>query len=163
VSGTVNVNVAASSTAGITKVEFYVDGVLNGSMSSGPYSFPWNTDGFSGSHSLISKAYDAAGGQATSAPHIVTVASTDTTPPSVQVTSTGYDGKFLTVAVAATDAGGVSRVELYIDGTLKETDSSAPYTFRFNTRPWSGSHTVQAKGYDSAGNSSVSAPTTFTK
>src|SRR4030095_13945449 len=52
----------------LTKVEFYVDGVLNGSMSSGPYSFPWNTDGFSGSHSLISKAYDAAGGQATSAP-----------------------------------------------------------------------------------------------
>jgi hypothetical protein len=164
VSGTVNVDVVASSTAGITKVEFYIDGVLNGSLLSGPFSFPWNTAGFSGSHSLVSKAYDAAGGQATSAPDIVTVASTDTTPPSVEVTSIGYDGKFLTVTVSATDADGVSRVELYIDGALKSTDSSAAYTFRLNTRPWpQGSHTVQARAYDNAGNSSISAPTTFTK
>jgi hypothetical protein len=160
----VNVDVVASSTAGITKVEFYIDGVLNGSLLSGPFSFPWNSAGFSGSHSLVSKAYDAAGGQATSAPDIVTVASTDTTPPSVQITSIGYDGKFLTVTVSATDAGRVSRVELYIDGTLKATDSSAPYVSRLNARPLSwGIHTAQAKAYDNAGNSSISAPTTFTK
>jgi hypothetical protein len=91
------------------------------------------------------------------------VASTDTTPPSVQITSIGYDGEFLTVTVSATDAGGVTRVELYIE-TLKATDSSAPYASRFNARPLSwGIHTVQAKAYDNAGNSSISAPTTFTK
>ena len=164
VSGTVNVNIAASSTAGITKVEFYVDDVLNGSMSSGPYSFPWNTAGLSGSHSLVSKAYDAMGGQATSTPETVSVASTDTTPPSVQITSVGYDGKFLAVTVSATDAGGVSRVELYIDGKLNTTDSSAPYTFRVNAKPLSrGNHGIQAKAFDKAGNNSVSAPTTFTK
>jgi thermitase len=164
VSGTVNVNVAASSTTGITKVEFYVNGVLNGSKSSGPYSFPWNTAGLSGSHSLVSKAYDGVGGQATSAAEVVMVASTDTTAPSVQITSIGYDGKFLTVSASATDASGISSVQLYIDGALKATDSSAPYIFKLNARSLSsGTHTIHAKSFDKAGNSSVLASGSFTK
>jgi Bacterial Ig domain len=127
---------------GITKVEFYIDGVLNGSLLSGPFPFPGIPLDFLAPTRLVSKAYDAAGGRATSAPDIVTVASTDTTPPSVQITSIGYDGKFLTVTVSATDAGRVSRVELYIDGTLKATDSSAPYASRLNARPLSWGSTL---------------------
>jgi thermitase len=168
VTGSVNVAVAASSTAGISQVELYVDGALKGSKSSAPYSFPWDTTGMSGSHSLTSKAYDGAGGQVTSAPDTVSVSApttttNDKTPPTVQITSVGYDGKFLTVTVSASDAGGIARIELYVDGALKGTGYSSSATFRMNTKPWStGVHPIQAKAYDNAGNS-ASASSSITK
>lgn len=83
----------------------------------------------------------------------------DTTPPTVNSFSVQYDGaKWLSVNASASDTQtGVAKVELYVDGNLKATDTSAPYAFKLNTRPWPrGSHTVQVKAYDGAGNVGVS-------
>jgi len=45
----------------VTKVEFYVDGVLADTDTAAPYVFTWNTAGVAnGGHSLMAKAYDAA-------------------------------------------------------------------------------------------------------
>jgi hypothetical protein len=61
VSGTVDVTASASDGVGVTKVEFYVDGVLADTETAAPYVFTWNTAGVSnGGHSLMAKAYDAA-------------------------------------------------------------------------------------------------------
>jgi thermitase len=164
VSSTVSVSVSATSTASINRVELYIDGVLSGTAYSAPYNFAWNTNGLSGSHTLISKAYDAIGNNATSVPQSVSVASADTTPPSVQITSVAVDSKNLSVTASVSDAqSGVAKVELYVDGALKATDSAAPWTFKINIKPLSrGTHSIVTKAYDRAGNSRTSTAS-FTK
>ncbi|HXH41803.1 MAG TPA: Ig-like domain-containing protein, partial [Thermoanaerobaculia bacterium] len=74
VSGTTSVTASASDNVGVTKVEFYLDGALASTDTSSPYSWSWNTTTASNaSHSLSTKAYDAAGNVGTSATVTVTV------------------------------------------------------------------------------------------
>jgi beta-lactamase superfamily II metal-dependent hydrolase len=74
VSGTTTVTASASDSVGVTKVEFYLDGALQSTDTSSPYSWSWNTtSAAAGAHSLTSKAWDAANNNATSAPVSVTV------------------------------------------------------------------------------------------
>lgn len=85
----------------------------------------------------------------------------DTTPPTVALTSPG-DGATLSgtfnLAASASDDVGVTRVEFFINGTSRGTDTSAPYSYAWdtNTTP-NGSYTLSARAYDAAGNSSASA------
>ena len=71
----------------------------------------------------------------------------DTTPPVVTV-SPPVNG---TLAVQATDDVGVSRVELWANGTLVATDYAAPYTFSLAGLP-TGNVSIVVKAYDAAGN-----------
>jgi len=75
VSGAVNITASASDNVGVTNVEFYIDGALAGSDATSPYAFSWNTAGLvnGSSHTIASKAYDAAGNVGTSATVTVTV------------------------------------------------------------------------------------------
>ena len=74
VSGTISVTASASDNVVVTKVEFYLDGVLQATDMTSPYAWSWNTTATpNGSHSLTSKAYDGAGNTATSAAVPVTV------------------------------------------------------------------------------------------
>ena len=74
VSGTVSVTASASDNVGVTKVEFYLDGVLKSTDTTSPYAWSWDTTGTpNGAHSLTSKAYDAALNVGTSAAVSVTV------------------------------------------------------------------------------------------
>jgi hypothetical protein len=74
VSGTVSVTASASDNVGVTKVEFYLDGALRTTDTTSPYSWSWDTTAFANSsHSLVTKAYDAAGNVGTSATVTVTV------------------------------------------------------------------------------------------
>jgi len=74
VSGTTSVTATASDNVGVTKVEFYLDGVLKSTDTSSPYSWSWDTTtATNGSHSLTSKAYDAALNTGTSTAVSVTV------------------------------------------------------------------------------------------
>src|SRR5213075_1066094 len=67
VSGTTNVTASASDNVGVTKVEFYMDGALRTTDTTAPYSWSWNTTTFANSsHTLVTKAYDAAGNVGTS-------------------------------------------------------------------------------------------------
>ncbi len=159
VSGMVNVDVAANSSVGVAKVDLYVDGQFASSTSTSPYSFQWNTNGLSGTHTLMAKAYDLAGGQATSTQDSISVQSQDTLPPTVQITGVIYDGRFLTVNTDPNDPdGSVTAVELYIDDILTSTANSSPWTFKLNaTKSISnGTHTLKAKAYDAAGHFGVS-------
>jgi hypothetical protein len=57
-----SVCVNTSDNVGVVKVELYVDGKLQASSSSSPFTIKWNTRKASiGPHTLQSKAYDAAG------------------------------------------------------------------------------------------------------
>jgi hypothetical protein len=76
VSGTVNVAATASDGMGITKLEIYIDGALKAcNFSALSISYPWDTTAVSsGSHTINSKAYNAAGAIGTSSSVTVTVA-----------------------------------------------------------------------------------------
>lgn len=86
-------------------------------------------------------------------------ATTDTTPPTVKLTepeSGKTVGGIVTVSATATDSVGVTKVDFYVDSTLKASDTSAPYSFRWDTGlAGNGSHTLIAKAYDAAANVST--------
>ncbi len=74
VSGTITVTASASDNVGVVKVEFYIDSVLKSTVTTSPYNFSWNTTTVAnGSHTIFSKAYDAANNVGTSATVTVTV------------------------------------------------------------------------------------------
>jgi fibronectin type 3 domain-containing protein len=80
----------------------------------------------------------------------------DYTPPSVSITSpNGSVTLPATVTVSATDNVGVSKVELYRNGVLVGTKTSAPYTFSW-VEGQSGAYTLAATAQDTSGISSAS-------
>jgi hypothetical protein len=80
----------------------------------------------------------------------------DTTPPTTSITAPASGATVsgtITVTASASDNVGVTRVELYVDGTLKATDTSTPYNFAWDTTTAAnGSHSLLTKAYDAAGN-----------
>lgn len=62
VSGTVQIAVSATDNVGVSTVAFYVDGVFKASDTASPYAYSWDASAVSvGAHTLVVKAYDAAG------------------------------------------------------------------------------------------------------
>ena len=85
----------------------------------------------------------------------------DITAPAVSASQSGSTGN-ITLAATASDAGGISRVEFYVDNVLKGVDTTAPYALSLDSATLSnGSHQLTAKAYDVALNSAVSAPIGF--
>jgi hypothetical protein len=59
--GRIALNATATDNVGVTRVEFYVDGNLAGSSTAAPYTLAYDSTLLAkGSHSLVTKAYDAA-------------------------------------------------------------------------------------------------------
>jgi hypothetical protein len=59
----------------------------------------------------------------------------------------------VTIQVTASDNVGVTRVDIYVDGSLKASLTSAPYTTKWNARRAdNGPHTITARAYDAKGN-----------
>jgi hypothetical protein len=92
--------------------------------------------------------------------------SQDTTLPTVTIVSPRGDaslhGAFL-VELDARDNTGIARAQLYIDGELARNDTSAPFQLVARTAGLTqGSHVIQAKVYDAAGNVGVSPEVTIT-
>jgi hypothetical protein len=83
VSSTISVSASASDNVGVTQVQFYLDGSLQTTDASSPYTWSWNTTSASnGTHTLSAKAYDAAGNVGVSSNVSVTVQN-PITPPSI--------------------------------------------------------------------------------
>ena len=165
-SGTITMSANASDNVGVTMVEFYVDNVLKATSNSAPYSAALNSTTLTnGTHSLVAKAYDAAGNIGTSTALPFTVNNTtggDTTPPTVSASSSGTSGTINFSATAA-DNVGVSKVEFYVDNVLKGTDTTSPYSLAFNSATvTNGTHSLTARAYDAANNSTPSSPVNFT-
>jgi hypothetical protein len=69
--GTVTAQATASDNVGVTKVELAVDGAPVAVDTTAPYDLPWNsTTVGNGPHTLIARAYDAAGNVGLSAPPV---------------------------------------------------------------------------------------------
>ncbi|MCY3414172.1 MAG: S8 family serine peptidase [Candidatus Heimdallarchaeota archaeon] len=81
----------------------------------------------------------------------------DTTAPTVTITSPSNGATVsdtVTVSASASDNVAVDRVEFSVDGQLKSTDYTSPYSFSWDTTLYSdASHSVTAEAFDAAGNS----------
>ncbi|MFL5350888.1 MAG: Ig-like domain-containing protein [Hyalangium sp.] len=156
ISKTVTLTAAASDNFGVTQVEFYDGTALLGTATGATFNLSWDTrTAANGAHSLTARAYDAAGLTGTSPAVNVTV-NNDATPPTVAFTAPAAGATLTgsyTVTATATDNVSVTKVELYDGATLINYDSTAPYSFLWNTRQVpNGNHTLTLKAYDPTGN-----------
>lgn len=91
----------------------------------------------------------------------------DTLPPTITILSPGPGSNVsgtVYVQVATNDDVGVMKGELYVDGALVGTSTTAPFTFKWNSRKArSGQHSMHSKAYDAAGNVGTSSPITVYK
>jgi subtilisin family serine protease len=85
-----------------------------------------------------------------------TIVLIDSTAPTIAISSPGQGNTVLsTVSVteSATDNVGVTKVQLYVDGALYASSTSAPFTIKWNTRKTArGPHYLRSRAYDAAGN-----------
>ena len=110
-----------------------------------------------GAHTLTVKAFDGAGNVSTSTGVAVTI---DNTSPTAALTTPAQSASVrgtVQVSATASDNLGVARVEFYAEGTLIGTDTSSPFEVSWNSAALAdGYRVLNAKAYDSAGNSGSS-------
>lgn len=166
VSSPLTVSVNASDDSGVvSKVELYVDGssTPTATDTSSPFSFA-NVTLSPGTHTLRVRAYDAANNQGVSTDVSITVS--DTTQPTVSMTAPGNNTTHsgtIALTADATDNVGVTKVEFLVDGAVKATDTSSPYSTSLDTTTLTnGTHTLAAKAYDAANNNRTSTNVTIT-
>ncbi|MEO8673469.1 MAG: CehA/McbA family metallohydrolase [Tahibacter sp.] len=116
-----------------------------------------------GAHFYYAKITQDNGTLLWSAPVWVTQGSGggDTTAPTVSASESGSSGT-ISLGATASDAVGVTRVEFLIDGALKATDTSSPYSASLDsTSLANGTHSLIAKAYDAANNVGTSSAVSF--
>jgi len=170
VNGTVGVSVSASDNVAVTKVELYVDGALSGTMTTSPYLFSWDTTTLAnGSHTLQTKAYDAAGNVGTSAAIGVNVSNiviNDVTAPALTITSPKSGTKLkssgnTSLAASASDPSGIASIVISFDGKVLKTctlTASCSYSLSNKTIA-AGTHTVSVVATDNSVNHNVASAT----
>ncbi|HYE88561.1 MAG TPA: Ig-like domain-containing protein, partial [Vicinamibacterales bacterium] len=162
VTGTLNYAATAYDNAGVSRVEFRLNGGLIATDVTAPYAGTVTAPA-AGTHTLTATAYDAAGLSNSSSVTFTVPPATPpiNTAPTVSITSPQPGQSVagtLNFAANATDNSGVARVEFRVDGALVGTDTSAPFTGSV-AAPGPGTHTLTATAYDAAGLSATSSVT----
>ena len=174
VSGTTSVAASATDNVGVTRVDFYLDNVLQFSSAGSP-SFRWNTTAVAnGAHTLSAKAYDAAGNVGTSANVGVNVSNApDKTNPTVSLTSPANNSTvtmYLKISATARDNVKVVSMRALIDNNqvcssaLSDSPVSADQSSNTSglltlscsvnilNKYTKGTHAVTVEAADAAGN-----------
>lgn len=163
---TLTVNYASSTGHTAQRVQVF-QGVpgSNGTVGTLSETATTTTTPSAGDHFYYAKITQDDGLRLWSAPVWVTEGSGggggDTTPPTVSASESGSSGT-IGFSASASDNVGVSKVEFYVDGALKATDTSAPYSASLDSTTLAdGSHSLVAKAYDAAGNMGTSSTVSF--
>jgi len=169
-SGLVDIQVTASDNRGISVVEFYIDGALESTDSSEPYSYEWNTENVSEDeeHIIAVIVSDHSDNRASFTPIAVIVDNEDPgdgLPPVVTITQPAAGQSVsgsVTINVLAIDETAMDRVEFMIDGLTEYSDNSDPFSYDWDSESATDDqdHIISAIGYDVSGNSTPSQPIT---
>jgi|GEM_PF-2323668 len=123
-----------------------------------------------GNYTVTLTVTDSEGNNATDVTTAIIVES-DTTPPVLEITKPLKNSIYIKnhrvfpfigtwifgeidIEVNASDEHGIDKVEFYINGVLKATDSTPPYTWKWSERTF-GRYTIKIIAYDNFGNSAV--------
>jgi hypothetical protein len=158
VSGLTTIQASATDNKQVTRVEFYVDDVLKNTDTKEPFSYAWDTKFFrhNSSHTILAKAYDAAGNVGTSTP--IGIVIIDITKPTVSIINPANNQKIpsnstFTLSATASDISSIAQVEFRVNGVLKYTDYNAPYTCIWQVPPARGiTYRIEVSAIDTAGN-----------
>ncbi|MFM1769708.1 MAG: Inner spore coat protein [Verrucomicrobiota bacterium] len=161
--------ITASATASdfegaVASVEFYLGAALFAVDSASPFSA--TTNGVPpGNYAVRAVAIDEGGARGTSA--VVQVTVSPNTPPVVALTNPASGASFNAPATVSLQAnatdfeGAVASVAFYQNGSLLGTDTTAPFSFAWNSVA-AGSYTLVAVATDSLGLAATSAPVSIT-
>ncbi len=145
-----------SDNVGVTGYKIFRNGTQVGTSATTSFSDTGLAPGTTYTYTVA--AFDAAGNtSAQTSPGVALATAPDTVAPTTIITSpaTGatLSGSNL-VTATATDNVGVTKVEFYVDGVLKATDTTSPYNFTWDTTAVANgsSHTLTTKAYDAASN-----------
>jgi hypothetical protein len=133
-----------------------------GSDYTAPFTVSFNSRTVAnGAKAVTAKAYDAVGNVTTSSAVNVTL-DNDLIAPDTSITSptagATVSGVLQINAVASDDRGVIARVEFYVGGTYLGSDTTAPYSWNWDTtKVVTGSYSLKAIAYDPATNSKTSA------
>ena len=138
-----------SGTSDQVRVDLLVNGRVEVSDPSTPYYLPFAVYGRrNGSHLLTMRATDPSGRSS----EINRTVVIDTIAPTVTGLTPAHKayvrGTFTVKAARVSDASGVARAELYVDGRYKGRDTTAPYSVKVTTRQasWYEWHVVDKAG-----------------
>jgi len=126
---------------------------------SGPEDVTYNNPG-AGTWYIMPRSYSGSGAYTLTV--TLTYGSSDTTPPTISITAPANGATVsgtVSVTFTASDNVGVTATYLSFDSAAYVTATS-PYSW--NTAGLSGSHTIQGKATDAAGNAGVSSVVTVT-
>jgi RHS repeat-associated protein len=168
------VNISASASTGpgisISRIDFFVDGLLVGSANTAPYGASWTA--VTGTHNITAVAYDSMSGVTTSSP--VTVSVTSSAVPTIAITAptTGASVTLpaptpVTFATTVPSGKTIDRIEFAAQiGGQSNTVWKGPATGSSTIFDWkplaAGTYTLIATVIDNEGNAGVSAPVTVT-
>lgn len=159
--------IASASAAGgtITNVAFIVNGVTVAAGSGSPLSFNW-TPSLAGNYSIVAVASDNQGLTTTSSAATIQVGTSDTTPPTVGITSAPRNGTRLTspnviITGTANDSVAIAAVEI--------TDNNGQPRRAIGTNSWEaqisltpGPNIIQVYSVNTSGNVSTNATLNLT-
>ncbi len=153
---------ASDADSDIQNVKLYVDnsgtGTVYATESAAPYEF--NVTGLSpGIHTFVARATN--GDSLTAITTVTSVTVPDLTAPTgVSISSPSNNATVsgsITVTANASDNVAVARVEFFVDGQSKGSDTNSPWTNTINTTSLSnGAHQLTVKAFDAANNQTTS-------
>lgn len=151
----------ASDDVGVVRVEFFVDNARFAEDDMVPYEAIWDASSFAeGPHTIKALAYDTG---AQTAEHTIQL-TVDRAPPSVRITAPGdgavVDVGLVDVSVDATDAYGIDRVVVAVDGGPEMDVAMAPYVVQLSGLAL-GQHTLAVHAWDLAGHRSATVQQTL--
>ncbi|MET0404047.1 MAG: Ig-like domain-containing protein [Cystobacter sp.] len=168
--GVARLQVNATDDQGISRVEFYANTTLVGTVLGAPFEYAWNTTALrSGPYELTARVHDTSGQVTTSAVTRVVLAN-DTQPPTVSMSRPDNEEEVDVTGntyISASDDQGLVRLEFYVDDQLVQSqalayETSTDWSFFWSTYGFAaGAHTAYARALDGAGNSTQTVPVSF--
>jgi RHS repeat-associated protein len=161
-------NASSGEANDIVRVEFYVNGALQGQDTTSPYSINLSSLA-AGTYTLMARAVDGQNAQTDSATRTITVSDSNLAPTvSISAPASGANfptapaGFTLSATAGAGEVNGwVTKVEFYVNGALVNTDTAGPWSFGVSGLA-NGSYTLTAKAFDQLNGETLSAPITIT-
>ena len=136
--GTVSIEVLTEDDTGMDRVEFFINGDSIHTDTSDPFDYSWNTETVTDDmdHIIAVIGFDLDGNATLAPPIAVFVDNFDNITPSGQiqnpVAGQTVSGT-ITIEISATDNIGVEYINLSIDGIPRDTLTTFPYTYEWDT------------------------------